>query len=193
MMKKYTFASFDLRQNEDLDPNDLKNLEQALKIAQDYAKNPSGWLILTGKYGSGKTHLAAAIANYRAEIASPPLFVAVPDLLDHLRATFSPSSNVTLDHVFEDVRTTDLLILDDLSTKSTTPWVREKLYQLFNYRYIAELPTVITTVETQDDMDERLRSRMEDDRFCIRVPITVPSYRGARPAARGKARSRHTK
>jgi DNA replication protein DnaC len=121
------------------------------------------------------------------------LFVAVPDLLDHLRATFSPSSNVTLDHVFEDVRTTDLLILDDLSTKSTTPWVREKLYQLFNYRYIAELPTVITTVETQDDMDERLRSRMEDDRFCIRVPITVPSYRGARPAARGKARSRHTK
>lgn len=193
MMKKYTFASFDFRQDEDLDPNDLKSLERAFEAARAYAGNPRGWLILTGPYGCGKTHLAAAIANYRAEVASPPLFVPVSDLLDHLRATFSPSSNVSLDHVFEDVRTTDLLILDDLGTKSTTPWVREKLYQLFNYRYIAELPTVITTVEDRDEMDERLRSRMEDDRFCTRVAITVPGYRGTRPTTRSKPRSKRSK
>ncbi len=193
MMKKYTFASFDLRRDEDLNQDDLHSLERAYEAARAYADKPKGWLILTGPYGCGKTHLAAAIANYRAEVALPPLFVAVPDLLDHLRATFSPSSNVTLDHVFEDVRTTDLLILDDLITKSSTPWVREKLYQLFNYRYVAELATVITTVENQDEIDERLRSRMEDDRFCTRIPITVPGYRGTRPATRGKPRSRRTK
>ncbi len=56
--------------------------------------------------------------------------MVVPDLLDHLRATFSPSSTVSLDRRFEEVRTTPLLILDDLGTQSATPWAREKLYQI---------------------------------------------------------------
>ncbi len=38
-----------------------------------------------------------------------------------------------------------LLILDDLGTESATAWAREKLYQLFNYRYNARLATVITS------------------------------------------------
>ena len=92
-----------------------------------------------GGYGSGKTHLAAAIANYRAGLGDPPLFIMVPDLLDHLRATFSPNSNVAFDRRFDEIRTAPLLVLDDLGTQSMTPWVKEKLYQLFNYRYNAEL------------------------------------------------------
>jgi hypothetical protein len=59
-----------------------------------------------------------------------------------------------------------------------TPWVREKLYQLFNYRYITELPTVITTAELRDEMDPRLLSRMQDARLCAICAITAPSYRG---------------
>src|SRR5664280_1545752 len=77
----------------------------------------------------------------------------------HLRATFSPSSNTSYDRRFDEIRTAPLLILDDLGTQSMTPWVREKLYQLFNYRYNAELPTVITTADTLDEMDARIRSR----------------------------------
>ena len=59
-----------------------------------------------------------------------------------------------------------------------TPWVREKLYQLFNYRYNAELPTVITTADTLDEMDARIRSRMLDGRLCTIHAITVPAYHG---------------
>ncbi len=111
----------------------------------------------------------------------PPLFIVVPDLLDHLRATFNPKSTVSYDHRFEEVRTTPLLILDDLGTQSMTPWVREKLYQLFNYRYNAELPTVITTANSLDEIDPRLVSRMLDTRLCAIYGITVPSYRGGTP------------
>jgi DNA replication protein DnaC len=68
--------------------------------------------------------------------------------------------------------------LDDLGTQATTPWVREKLYQLFNYRYNAELPTVITTLVSLEEMDPRLRSRMMDTRLCINYTINVPSYTG---------------
>ena len=184
LMNERTFASFDLRLNEGLKPEELKSLENALHVAQEYAARPEGWLVFTGSYGCGKTHLAAAIANYRADLGYPPLFVVVPDLLDHLRATFSPTSTVTLDRRFEEVRTSPLLILDDLGTQSMTPWVREKLYQLFNFRYNAALPTVITTADYKDEMDPRLLSRMNDARLCRICAITAPAYRGSASSGR---------
>lgn len=173
-----TFASFDLRKGEGIAAKDLKSLEKAFQIARQFAEKPTGWLVFSGPHGSGKTHLAAAISFYRADLGERPIFVVVPDLLDHLRATFSPTSAVSYDRRFEEVKTTQLLILDDLGTQSTTAWAREKLYQLFNYRYNAELPTVITTADTLDELDARLRSRILDTRLCTISGITVPSYRG---------------
>ena len=176
---RQTFGNFTLRQNEKISPENLRDLKRAFEAARDFAENPQGWLLLTGPYGSGKTHLAAAIGNYQAGMGFPPLMVSVPDLLDHLRATFSPNSTVSLDRRFEEVRTSPLLILDDLGTQSATPWAREKIYQLFNYRYNAELPTVITTSSTgSEDLDPRLYSRMQDQRICTVVFTSVPSFRG---------------
>ncbi len=104
--------------------------------------------------------------------------VVVPDLLDHLRATFSPNSNVSLDRRFEEIRTARILILDDLGTQSATPWAREKLYQLFNYRYNAELPTIITTANVPEEIDQRLYSRMQDTRLCKILVMNAPAFRG---------------
>ena len=109
-------------------------------------KTPTGWLVFTGDFGCGKTHLAAAIANHQVTPGrASPIFVVVPELLDHLRATFSPNSATTLDRLFEQVKNAPLLVLDDLGTESATPWAQEKLFQLLNHRYAARLPTVITT------------------------------------------------
>jgi DNA replication protein DnaC len=138
-----------------------------------------------GPYGSGKTHLAAAIANYRAATGIPPLFIMVPDLLDHLRSTFSPDSSTSYDRRFNQIRTAPLLILDDLGTQSMTPWVKEKLYQLFNYRYNANLPTVITTADSLSEIDPRIRSRMLDRRICRIYAITAPTYHGGPGAHQG--------
>ena len=175
-----TFVNFDNRGEEGLSLDTLKSLEKALKAATDFARKPKGWLVLAGPYGCGKTHLAAAIANTRADLGDQPLFVMVPDLFDHLRATFNEKSNARYDRRFDEIRDAPLLILDDLGTQSMTPWVREKLYQLFNYRYNAELPTVITTADTLDDMDARIRSRMLDSRLCTIYAITAPAYHGGK-------------
>ena len=180
LMTGKTFGSFDERGNEGLEASELKSLQKTLKAAHNFAEKPKGWLVMLGTYGSGKTHLAAAIANYRSGLGDPPLFVMVPDLLDHLRATFSPTSSTTFDRRFDEIRTAPLLVLDDLGTQSMTPWVREKLYQLFNYRYNAELPTVITTSDSLDEMDARIRSRLLDGKLCTIYAVTAPSYHGGK-------------
>ncbi len=173
------FESFDLRRSEGIPKDKHETLERALQAAKQYAENPEGWLVLHGEFGCGKTHLAAAIGHHLTARQKSVLFVSVPDLLDHLRATFSPDSDTPYDRRFEDIRTASYLILDDLGTQSTTPWTREKLYQIFNHRYNSELPTVITVSSRLSDLDKRLLSRMNDDRLCKIIEITVPSYRGS--------------
>ncbi len=186
LFSKCTFANFSLRTDEGLPDDQVRSLEKAHRAAVTFAEKPNGWLLLLGVYGSGKTHLAAAIANYRAATAVSPIFVTAPDLFDHLRATFSPSSSVSYDRRFDELRTAPLLVLDDLSTISISPWVREKLHQLFNHRYNAELPTVITTAEEIEVMDARIRSRMLDKRLCTIHAITAPAFHGAKKKAGGR-------
>ncbi len=188
-----TFETFDLRESELPRPQG-DNLRRALELAVAFAEEPKDWLVFNSvAYGNGKTHLAAAIANERANAGEPVLFVVVPDLLDHLRATFNPSSQVRLDKRFDEVKTAPFLVLDDLGTESATAWAREKLYQLFNYRYSARLPTVITTAVPIEELDPRLASRMLDGIRCTFFVIEAPSYRAKskrprRPGGRSQPR-----
>jgi DNA replication protein DnaC len=179
-----TFDTFSLREKE-LDAEQVASLQQAFTFARHYAQEPEDWLLLTGGYGCGKTHLVAAIANDRVQQGHSALFVVVPDLLDHLRATFAPNSPASYDRRLEEIRSTPLLVLDDLGTQSATPWAQEKLYQIFNHRYNARMPTVITAADDAH-IDERLKSRLFDRGRCTGLRIDAPSYRGAEARTRGR-------
>lgn len=173
------FDTFNLRRG-DLTEEQRATLERAASVAHEFAQMPRGWLVLSGTYGVGKTHLAAAVANYQVEHArADVMFVVVPDLLDYLRASFGPQSNISLDRRFDDIKKTPILILDDLGTESATPWAREKLFQLLNYRYDAMLPTVITTSQSHKEIDPRLLTRMDDVARCQFIGISATGYRGS--------------
>jgi DNA replication protein DnaC len=176
LLSRMTFENFSLN---GFRPHEEQTLRQAFRRAREFAEHPRGWLILLGAYGSGKTHLAAAIANYCLERGHPSLFVVVPDLLDHLRSTYSPASTVSYDERFESILEAPLLILDDLGTQQATPWAQEKLYQLFNHRYNARLPTVITSNRMLEEIDPRLRSRMADPELCQVYRILTRDFRGS--------------
>lgn len=134
----------------------------AVDAARRFAAQPEGWLVLLGESGSGKTHLAAAIANEAIAGGRAALFLVVPDLLDHLRAAFAPDTETGYDRFFEQVRNAPLLILDDLGVQSPTPWAEEKIYQLINHRSNLRLPTVFTVSGSIEALDARLRSRLSD-------------------------------
>ncbi len=134
---------------------------EACRAAAEYAENPNGWLVLIGPNGSGKTHLAAAIANHCIQLERVVFFMHVPDLLDHLRSTYSPASELTYSDLYLQVVEAPLLVLDGLGAHSSTPWAEEKLQQVINHRFNAELPTVITTANDLDELDPYIRSRLE--------------------------------
>ena len=185
-----TFETFDAR-GMNADEKGRESLQMALTEARQFAESPKDWLVFLGVHGCGKTHLAAAIANHQLRAGRPVFFAVVPDLLDHLRSTFSPESKVTYDELFEKVKTSPLLILDDLGTESSTPWAQEKLYQILNYRYNSRLPTVTTVAGFLEGIEGRLASRLQDPKISNVIPIFAPDYRSQfKPAEDSKPPSK---
>ena len=174
LIREWTFDSFDAS---------VAGAREAFEVSRAYADDPYQWLILIGDYGCGKTHLAAAIANHAlAQLNMRPVFAVVPDLLDYLRSTFSPAdpqatTAVRYETRFDTIRGADLLVLDDLGTENTTPWAKEKLFQIINHRYMERLPTVVTTNVDPDRIDGRIRSRLFDVGLSTFVFIDASDYR----------------
>jgi DNA replication protein DnaC len=174
LYREMTFQTFDDQTR--LVQSEKGNLQGALRKAEEFADRPGGWLVFLGQFGTGKTHLAAAIAHYRRERGDEVMFITVPDLLDYLRVAFGPNVPVSFDQRFQAIRSVSFLVLDDLGTENATPWAQEKLFQIVDYRYVAGLPTVITSAKELEKLNERIQSRLLDSRRCTIFAITAPSY-----------------
>jgi DNA replication protein DnaC len=145
------------------EPQNQERFIRAYRAATSFGQDPQGWLVFMGPSGCGKTHLAAAIANRCLQQGYLTFFQPVPDLLDHLRSTFSPSSDISYDELFEQVKNVPVLILDDLG-QSSTPWAGEKLLQLLSHRFSAQLPTIVNISAglPLEELEERWRTRLTD-------------------------------
>ena len=188
VLERLSFDAFRPDGRGNLPAEQSSNLRTALRMARVYAEQPEGWITFTGETGRGKTHLAAAIARERLRAGDGVYFAIVPDLLDHLRASYNPSSGDGYDALFDRVRNAGLLILDDLGAHSTTPWAEEKLYQIFAYRYVQRLPTVVTTNANLMDraaLPDRIASRLMDTSISAVFAVEAPDFRSGRKPREG--------
>ena len=185
MLKRMTFDSFNVRGNNP-SAGQRASIEAALQAAINFAEDPDGWLTLFGETGVGKTHLAVAIAERRIRQGKPVFFVFVPELLDYLRYTFTPDSRVSYDRIFDEVKNTSLLILDDLGQEHSSSWAYEKLYQIVVHRHNSRLPTVITSM--MDFTEERgpIGSRVQDPSVGSLIRLDAPDFRIKERSTRGR-------
>ena len=72
-----------------------------------------------------------------------------------------------------------VLILEHFDLSAPSPWAREKIFQLVEYRYVQGLPTMITKPgDSIEDIDPVFRVRFSDTSLCEVIHITAPEYKG---------------
>lgn len=155
--------------------SDPATFHAALESAERYSRNPEGWLVLLGPSGTGKTHLAAAVANQCVEDGRPVFFITAPQLLDQLRTSSEPGEWPDYEDLFQQVVNAPLLVLDDLGAGNMTPWAEEKMDQVLTSRYNARRPTVVTSGLDRSSMPDRMRTRLLDPDLATVCELTVPS------------------
>ena len=166
-----TFANFDRRRDE----NAYQQCSAYANREDLYTSDRNGLLILGG-VGTGKTHLAAAIANCLVDRGIPAEFGTYIDYLEAIRMEY--------DHTGEreeltKLRTTTMLVIDDLGKEKRTEWSQQTLFSIINYRYEHRLPIVITSNLTPNEIrahvGEAIQSRLFE--MCSAVIMNGSDYR----------------
>ncbi|MBU1072875.1 ATP-binding protein [bacterium] len=151
-------------------------------------------VLVTAGAGFGKTSLLAAVT---AACTRPVAWYSLDEMdadpavfRDHLLAAVSAGESrgggddardlAKTVRVLRDRERGSVLILDDLGVEKENEWVTEKLFQILNRRYQAELPTVIITNCRLEELEPRIYDRLSDDDLCTRCQILAPSYRQRR-------------
>lgn len=144
---------------ENYDPVDnAMALNKARNFIEDFP-NSKG-LLLTGPVGTGKTHIATAIANELINRLYSVYFGNIVDIMSFIKSTYNDSSKITEDEAINLMtRQVDLFIIDDLGKENSTEYTLSMLYQLINRIYENEKTIVVTTNENSIELARKLGPR----------------------------------
>lgn len=124
--------------------------------------------------GSGKTRMAASIANeliYDKKIQVK--FSTSLQILSEIKRTWNDqgtwcNESKTLDFLC----TSEILIIDDFGVEQVKSWIQERFYQIVNSRYVDKKITIFTSNASISALkyDDRIISRIKERTFQIPFP-----------------------
>jgi DNA replication protein DnaC len=87
-------------------------------------------------------------------------YAATVEFLEAMRPT--NHNEAERERIMRDLQRVHALLLDDLGKDKPSEWVHEQLYELVNYRYNHELPTLVTSNNGADELVERVGQGVVD-------------------------------
>lgn len=136
-------------------------------------------LFIAGPVGTGKTHLAVGVLRAARELRGiGGRFAMVPAVLAQIRAAIGRGDEEAA-CVLETYQQAPLLVLDDIGAERVTDWVREQLFLIIDARYQAMLPTLVTTNDSLETLEEHVGQRIVSRimGMCDGIVLDGPDYR----------------
>ncbi|KQL21985.1 hypothetical protein AN957_19110 [Cytobacillus solani] len=165
---------------------DPQNDSQRLALEQAYQYigtfNKRQGMLLQGRPGLGKSHLAAAIVKEIINQKHTGIFISLPRLMTELKATYGKNSSLKETDLLVALQKVDLLVMDDLGVErdgkdEASSWAKQKIYEIVDSR-IGQA-TIYTTNYTAKELlsmyGERDFSRMVQD--CSILKLEGKNYR----------------
>lgn len=142
--------------------------ERVLKICRAYAErfddrlSNGGGLVMCGQPGTGKTHLACAIANHIAKHGRTSLFLSVMQAVRRVKDTWGRKDGESEAEALGKMLKPDLLILDEVGVQFGSEAEKLILFEIINGRYSEMLPTILISNLSVDELKGYLGERVID-------------------------------
>ncbi len=155
-----------LHQNCSFDNYKVENEGQmnALGKARQYVEEFDGNIasfVFSGKPGTGKNHLAAAICNELLLRGKSVLIITVADIMSAMKETFS-SRETSEEQLINDLSMVDLLVIDEIGVQSESRYEKVIINQIVDRRSSSKRPTGMLTNNNVADMTRLLGERVMD-------------------------------
>lgn len=141
-----------------------KYLATCIDYAENFRENAKAGrcLLLLGKTGTGKTHLAAAIADRVIRTHGViAVYVTVSTILQHIKGSYG-NGEYTEREAFEHLTEPDLLIIDEVGATKQTEFEQATLFQVINGRYEDQRPTIVVSNLSPEGLKEAVGERCID-------------------------------
>lgn len=174
MVKRYTFKTWDKTGREQ---------KAAYDVAMSFCNDPSGWLVVAGKPGTGKTHLCTAVCVEMMRREYDTRYIMWRDFAVTAKATVNDADGYA--RLLDPVKTAKVLYLDDFfkTGKGQDPTTADVnlAFEILNHRYNdSRLITIISTeytVERMMDIDEAVGSRIYERSRRFYLPMCGENWR----------------
>jgi len=150
-----------------------KAVKYYLSCMEDMISQGMGLFLWSGTKGSGKTRMAAGIANELVDLGIQVKFATSLDILQEIKNTWSEDT-VTESKLLDALSTVKVLVIDDFGTEAVkeNDWRSEKFYKIINERYLNRYPTILTSNYSLEAIhyDTRITNRLRERTFEIHFP-----------------------